>query len=66
MTVRDLIALLEKVPPNLTVIVDLHSEMAVAGTVEVIEALDMGGYIAEPYDERSKLRAHEYVYITIG
>lgn len=65
MTVRELIASLEKLPPNHRVITHLHSEYAdIDPKIELITVWNNGGYYGEPRTEEQKLRAHGAVLIS--
>lgn len=67
MTVKELIQLLEKEPPNMTVVTDLHSEYAPIEGVFKIEGFDNGGYVSAPRyaTEATKLSVHGYVYVGV-
>lgn len=63
MTVKELIAKLEALPPNHEVITDLHSEWSAVKAVGLVNGFDNGGYISRPYRAEDKLKVHGYVYI---
>jgi hypothetical protein len=63
MTVAELIVMLQHVPPDLQVAVDLHSEYAPAEYVKSIRLIDKRGFLSEVYDQRDNALAREYIYI---
>jgi hypothetical protein len=64
MTVKELMAHLAKLPPNHTVVVDLHSEYFEAAKPELITGYDNGGYVSKARTPEEKLREHGYVLIS--
>ena len=65
MTVSELIAALRELPSHHQVIVDLHSEWALAGKPILVGGYEAGGYISEPRTREQLLRAHGYVHIPV-
>lgn len=63
MTVAELIAKLQTVPPGLEVVTDLHSEWSNVECVALVTGFDNGGYVSQPYRTIDQSKVHGYVYI---
>ena len=53
MTCEQLIALLKQQPPQMTAVVDLHSEFAEVTQVERFVGQENGGYVSRAYPDAS-------------
>ena len=64
MTVEELIAKLQTMPPKHKAVVDLHSEYTEVSSVGLIIGVENGGYISRRYqDTPGQHRACGYVHI---
>lgn len=65
MTVKQMVEALLLLPEGHQVIVDLHSEWALAAAPTLVTGFDNGGYISEPRFAKDPLKVHGYVYIGV-
>ena len=63
MTVEELIDMLKQFEPRTEVLVNQHSDYALATTVSPMQGKDHGGWVSHPYSPADKLRAKNYVWI---
>jgi hypothetical protein len=66
MTVKELIAQLAQFPPNMRVVVDLHSDYGEAASAQLVRAYDNGGYITHAFRAEDKPKEHGWVYISLN
>jgi hypothetical protein len=64
MTCEELIAILQKLPPKMKAVVDLHSEYTEVKSVVVLTAFENGGYISRAYRPEDVARSCGYVYFS--
>jgi hypothetical protein len=64
MTVRELIAALERKPQDAVVIVDMHSEYGEANPPEHIVGFENGGYVSRAYRAEDWAKGRDYVLIS--
>lgn len=63
MTVAELIAELQKMPPGLSVVTDLHSEYKTVKAPQRVAMVAKGGWWSKPYGDWEKALAQDVCYI---